>query len=200
MPDCLVWKRALAAYRAARRAHERHVQQAYRHACTAMDAELPAEMNVVVTYLEKDGTQASLSLANVCNARQAVRRVEEAIRGKDGSAADVRAYRRIDVHHRALRQLAAAEWRAQRFRHRLIRKHRIFELEEIGNRLAITRAEQMHELIAAPAPDMQALATKLEVSYVEYFRNEPDIADMMACILDDVQRLVPGSVTPNLAD
>lgn len=91
------------------------------------------------------------------------------------------AYRRFDAD-------LASRIPLQGTRKRLMRQHRIFELEERGNDLAANLHDALHQLITVPAIDRDSALTKMRLAYLEILRHE-DHDEIVRPIFADVDRL-----------
>lgn len=74
-------------------------------------------------------------------------------------------------------------------RSRLMREHRIFELEEEGNELCGLRHEALHQLVMTPASDAAALRTKIVLLHDEVFRHDHR-EGLFGELVSDANRLV----------
>ena len=47
------------------------------------------------------------------------------------------------------------------------------------------------DLLLCPAPDLRALAAKIEAGEADIFRHEPSLARLAAALVQDARRLIP---------
>jgi hypothetical protein len=118
------WDRAVHTYATAHYAHEAFIATTSRPAYRRFDADLAATQ----------GTAHGAG-ANLGDADMAVREAERRIIDAGGDRAAILAWRATHPDHAAARQRLAHNLSNRRVRGRLMRRHRVFELEERGNDL-----------------------------------------------------------------
>ena len=175
----LAWDDAVHAYATAHHAHEAFLSTTLRPAYRRFDADLPA------LRCNDRGDAAAVSLRDV---DAAVQEAERRIVDAGGDRAAILALRAVNPDHAAARQRLAHHLSNRRVRGRLMRRHRVFELEERGNDLALARGDALFQVIATPAPNREGALLKMRLAYQEILRPE-DHDGVVRKIFADIERL-----------
>jgi hypothetical protein len=120
--------------------------------------------------------------------RDRITEAERQIVEAGGGRAELVRLRSVDPEHAQLRSALAAELRRGRKRGQLLRRHKVFELEEEGNDLLVVKMDALRELLAIPALDRAGLLLKVRLGYQEMFRHEDDDG-LLAAVFGDMERL-----------
>lgn len=177
--DPLEWDRAVHAYAAAHYAHEAFLATTLRPAYRRFDADLTATQG---------NAHSAGAGANLTDIDMAVREAESRIVNSGGDRAAILAWRATHPDHAAARQRLAYDLLNRRVRRRLMRRHRVFELEERGNDLASVKGEALFQVIGTPAPNPQGALLKMRLAYEEILRPE-DHDGVVRMIFADIERL-----------
>jgi hypothetical protein len=175
----LDWDRAVHAYATAHYAHEAFIATTLRPAYRRFDADL------AVTQGTAQGVGAGANLGDV---DMAVREAERRIIDWGGDRTEILAWRATHPDHAAARKRLAQNLSNRRVRGRLMRRHRVFELEERGNDLASVKGEALFKVIATPAPNREGALLKMRLAYEEILRPE-DHDGVVRMIFADIERL-----------
>jgi len=173
------WDHAVHAYATAHYTHEAFLATTLRPAYRRFDTDLAATLG---------SAQGADACGNLSDVETAVREAERRIVDAGGDRAAIVALRATDPDHSATRQRLAHELSKRRVRKRLMRRHRVYELEDRGNDLASVKGDALFQLIAIPAPDREGALLKMRLAYEEVLQHE-DHDGVVRLIFADVERL-----------
>jgi hypothetical protein len=177
IPNSSAWERALKAYSAAHYRYEAFLGMSLQPAYARYKADL-----------------ANLGLREFDDApdngpfpRDRITETERQIVEAGGGRTEIVRLRTANPEHAEMRSALAADLRLRRERARLMRRHKVFELEEEGNDLLATKSDALRELLIIPAVDRADLLLKVRLGYEDIFRHEDHDA-LLGAIFADVER------------
>jgi hypothetical protein len=173
------WDHAVHAYATAHYAYETFLATTLRPAYRRFDADLAAT---------RGSAQGADAGANLRDAEMAVREAEGRVVDAGGDRAAIVALRATHPGHAAARQRIAHSLLDRRARGHLMRRHRVYELEDRGNDLASVKGTALFQVIAIPAPNREGALLKMRLAYEEILRPE-DHDGVVRMIFADIERL-----------